>query len=117
MYQVGQGNVMTLIMFLTDNLTFCLLPPDITPCPKGGHSERIFDGQKELRASIIFADLKPGQTRILSGRRWVWGRSVYVSALRLENGELLIIVSSDSSQTVISDYAKRWGIETLRANL
>ena len=61
----------------------------------------------------IFANIKPGQTQILSGRRWVWGRSVYVSALRLDDGELLIIVSPDSSQTAISDYAKRWGIETL----
>ena len=75
--------------------------------------DRIFDGKKELRASIIFASLKPGQTKILSGRRWVWGRSVYVSALRLDDGELLIIVSSDSSLTAISDYGKRWGIETL----
>ena len=62
---------------------------------------------------IIFAHLKPGQTQILSGRRRVWGRLVYVSALRLDDGELLIVVSSNSSQTSIDDYAKRWGIETL----
>jgi hypothetical protein len=49
----------------------------------------------------------------LSGRRWVWGRQVYISALRLEDGELLVVISSDSPQTAISDYAKRWGIETL----
>lgn len=61
----------------------------------------------------IFAKIKPGQTQILSGRRWVWGRSVYVSALRIDDGELLIIVSPDSNQTAISDYAKGWGIETL----
>jgi len=52
-------------------------------------SDRNFDGKKELRASIVFASLKPGLTKILSGRRWVWGRSVYVSALRLDDGELL----------------------------
>lgn len=66
-------------------------------------SDRIFDGQKELRASIVFAHLQPGQTQILSGRRWVWGRLVYVSALRLNDGELLIVVSPDSSPTAISD--------------
>ena len=43
----------------------------------------------------------------------VWGRLVDVSALRLEDGELLIVISSDSPQTAISDYANRWGIETL----
>ena len=43
----------------------------------------------------------------------MWGRSVYISALRLEDRELLIIVSPDSTTTAISDYGKRWGIETL----
>jgi hypothetical protein len=38
---------------------------------------------------------------------------VYISALRLEDGELLVVISDDSPQTAISDYAKRWGIETL----
>lgn len=94
-------------------LTYLLIEPTISFRLRIRKSDRIFNGKKELRASIIFAHLKPGQTRILSGRRWVWGRSVYVSALRLEDGELLIIVSSDSTTTAISDYGKRWGIETL----
>ena len=66
-----------------------------------------------MRASIIFAHLKPGQTQVLSGRRWVWGRLVYVSALRLDDGELLIILTPDATSSAISDYAQRWGIETL----
>ncbi|BAU63409.1 transposase IS4 family protein [Stanieria sp. NIES-3757] len=94
-------------------LTYLLIEPIISFRFRIRKSDRICDGKKALRASIIFANLKPGQTQILSGRRWVWGRSVYVSALRLEDGELLIVVSPDSSQTAISDYAKRWGIETL----
>ena len=57
--------------------------------------------------------MKPGQTQVLSGRRRVWGRLVYVSALRLDDGELLIVVSSESPQTSIDEGAKRWGIETL----
>ena len=57
--------------------------------------------------------MKPGQTRVLSGRKLVWGRSVYVCALRLDDGELLIVISPDSTSTAISDYGKRWGIETL----
>ena len=94
-------------------LSYLLIEPIISFRLRIRESDRIGDGHKELRASIIFANLKPGQTQILSGRRWVWGRSVYVSALRLENGELLIVVSSDSARTAICDYAKRWGIETL----
>ena len=50
---------------------------------------------------------------MLSNPRWIWGRCVYVSALRLDDGELLVIVSPDSSPTAICEYGKRWGIETL----
>ena len=38
---------------------------------------------------------------------------VYVSALRLESGELLIVITPESCSTAISDYGRRWGIETL----
>jgi hypothetical protein len=76
-------------------------------------NHKLHNGQTNLKASILFAHLKPGQSEVLSGRRRVWGREVYVSALRLEEGELLIVISSDSPQTAISDYARRWGIETL----
>ncbi|WP_319422732.1 hypothetical protein [Pleurocapsa sp. FMAR1] len=47
--------------------------------------DRINDGRKQLRASIIFAHLQPGQTQVLSGKKLVWGRLVYVSALRLDD--------------------------------
>ena len=91
--------------------TYLLIEPTISFRLRIRHRDRIHDGKKQLRASIVFANLKPGQTRILSGRQWVWGRAVYVSALRLEDGELLIVVSPDSTTTAISDYGKRWGIE------
>ena len=94
-------------------LTDLLIEPTIPFRLRINKSDRIFDGNKDLRASIVFANFKPGQTRILSGRRRVWGRLVYICALRLEDGELLIIISSDSTTTAISDYGTRWGIETL----
>ncbi|MGL5075574.1 MAG: IS4 family transposase [Waterburya sp.] len=94
-------------------LTYLLIEPVISFRLRIKKSDRISDGKKQLKASIVFANLKPGQTQILSGRRWVWGRQVYISALRLDNGELLIIISPDSSSSVVSDYGKRWGIETL----
>ena len=62
---------------------------------------------------IVFANLKPGQTLTLSGKRLVWDRLVYVSALRLDNGKLLILITPEPCSTLISDYGKRWGIETL----
>jgi Transposase DDE domain len=33
--------------------------------------------------------------------------------LRLDDGELLIVISDDTPEKVISNYAHRWGIETL----
>ena len=66
-----------------------------------------------MRLCIIFTNLLPGQTQVLSGKKFVWGRLVYVSASRLDNGELLIVITPDSCDTAISDYGQRWGIETL----
>ncbi len=74
---------------------------------------KISDGHKSLATSIIFAHLQIGQSEALSGKRWLWGRQVYVSALDLEDGELLIVIGNDSPQKAIADYASRWGIETL----
>ena len=94
-------------------LTYLLIEPMIRFRLRIRESDRIGDGRKQLRASIVFAHLKPGQTQVLSGKRLVWGRRVYISALRLEDGELLIVITPDSCSTAISDYGKRWGIETL----
>lgn len=94
-------------------LTYLLLDPIIDFRLRIRESDRIGNGRKQLRASIIFAHLQPGETQILSGKRLVWGRLVYVSALRLDNGELLIVITPEFCDTAISDYGKRWGIETL----
>ena len=74
---------------------------------------KIGDAQKSLAAAIIFAHLHIGQSQTLSGKRSVWGRQVYVSALRLDERELLIVISNNSGDSAIADYAHRWGIETL----
>ncbi len=37
----------------------------------------------------------------------------YISALQLENGELLLVVSPQFNANAIQDYALRWEIETL----
>ena len=94
-------------------LSYLLIEPQIRFRLRIRHSDKISDGKQKLKAAVVFAHLLPGQTQILSGRRWVWGRSVYVAGLRLDDGELLIVISSDSPQTMIADYGNRWGIETL----
>ncbi|MGJ0429262.1 IS4 family transposase [Methylobacter sp.] len=66
------------------------------------------------RADQLFGSLKPGQLHHLPSRRPVWGCFVALSALRLNDGDWLIIASSDTPQTqAIETYARRWEIETL----
>jgi len=47
----------------------------------------------------------------LVGRRLVCGHLLWVTGMRLESGDYLIIVSHDESDQVMEDYAKRWKIE------
>jgi hypothetical protein len=90
-------------------LTYLMLEPLIPFRLRIKANQKIHEGQKNLYASIIFAHLQSGQSAVLSGRRWVWGRFVYVCALRLEDGELLIIISDDSPTKAIADYARALG--------
>lgn len=94
-------------------LSYLLIDPIIPFRLRIRESEKISQGKKCLRAAVLFSHLQVGQSQVLSTRSWIWGRLSYVSALRLEDGELLIVISSNSPETAISDYAKRWGIETL----
>jgi hypothetical protein len=77
------------------------------------HNTLLFDGRKAFRANVVFAHLQIGERQVLKMRRRVWGHWMYVSALRLEDNELLIVVTSRQPQSAIVDYSKRWGIETL----
>jgi hypothetical protein len=70
-------------------------------------------GRSSRRVSLCFAHLLPGQSQVLTGRRRIWGWDVFVAALRLDDGELLVVITTDEPQTAICDYAQRWGIETL----
>lgn len=61
----------------------------------------------------MFADLQIGQTKILRHQRQLWGHWVYVVALRLEDDSLLVVATQSKPKSAITDYAKRWSIETL----
>lgn len=76
-------------------------------------SELLFDGQKSLKTTIVFQDLQPHQSKVLSGKRRLWGQWLYLAGLRLEDGSLLVVATNHKPNTAISDYALRWGIETL----
>ena len=68
---------------------------------------------KNHKFSDLFRHLQVGQTECRKRRIWVGRVKLYISALRLEDGELLLVVSPRFNASAIRDYALRWEIETL----
>ena len=76
-------------------------------------TELLFDGEESVNGKRLFEGLKVGERRVLKCERRLWGHWVQVAALKLLDGELMIIVTQRWVETAISNYGKRWGIETL----
>ena len=70
-------------------------------------TERLFDGEQSINGKRLFEGLKMGEHRILKRERRLWGHWVQVAALKLLDGELMIIVTQQSVETAIVDYGKR----------
>jgi hypothetical protein len=68
-----------------------------------------------VQANVLFRDLMIREKRILSGQRKLWGHLVYLSCIRLDSGELLIVASNQllGDLDPIGVYSKRWSIELL----
>lgn len=66
-----------------------------------------------IPAREVFKNLRSGKKKILKEKIKLWGFDVYLSAGRLENGELLIVASNIFIEDPIELYKKRWEIETL----
>lgn len=67
----------------------------------------------EVSIDALFYDLKPGEQRVIQDLRKLWKQKVYLSALRLADGELLIVATDHLMDKPIQHYALRWEIETL----
>ncbi len=76
-------------------------------------SELLFDGKQSINGKRLFEGLQVGEQRVLKQERRLWGHWVQVAALKLLDGELMIIVTQRAVRTAIADYGKRWAIETL----
>ncbi len=69
---------------------------------------------RKVRLDQLFGALKPGQGRALSDPHRVWGCSIHLSALRLQDGDFLFLARSNLSPgQALATYADRWQIETL----
>ncbi|RDH43046.1 IS4 family transposase [Zooshikella ganghwensis] len=65
------------------------------------------------RVDSLFIRLKPNEAYYIDEAVQLTGVSVFLSALRLLDGELLIVASSKPEKKSIEIYARRWEIETL----
>lgn len=68
---------------------------------------------KVVRVDALFRGLKPMEERILYGSRMLMGQEIYLSALRLSDGELLIVATDKEPGFAIKTYGLRWEIESL----
>jgi len=64
-------------------------------------------------AKNLFREIKTNECLVLEGKRKIWGLDLFVCGLLLPDGEYLIVVTDKNPDTAISDYARRWEIETL----
>ena len=76
-------------------------------------NHKLFDGKHSLKVTTVFQDLQPAPRQVLRHQRRLWGHWLYIAALRLDDGNLLVVATQCKPQMAIADYANRWGIETL----
>jgi transposase len=69
-------------------------------------------GQK-LQVQHLFRFLKVGEKQSIQDLRTITDVGVYLTALRLDEGELLILAASKKCEQAIESYKERWQIETL----
>lgn len=76
-------------------------------------------GGKETTIEALFYHLPRGKKVTLKGVRYITQEriAVYLSASRLNSGELMVIASDTPDESAIESYCERWEIETLFENL
>ena len=72
---------------------------------------------QEVPVQNLFLHLKLAEQLTLEDSRLITGVKVYLTALRLKDGELLILASSKKGQQSVEYYKERWQIETLFSGL
>ncbi len=61
----------------------------------------------------LFRSQRIGEPLVLERARAIWGLPLFVSGVRLSSGEYVIVVTPRFTAAALSDYARRWEIETL----
>jgi Transposase DDE domain len=68
---------------------------------------------KVVEAKRLFRCVALKQAKVIDKGRRIWGLELFVSGMRLADGEYLIVVTGKYAATAIEDYGKRWEIERL----
>lgn len=70
-----------------------------------------------LKLSLMLRGINVGKLVVFPKKRLVMGCWLYVIALRMESGELLILLTPDRPHEALDLYAHRWNIEMLFSSL
>jgi len=68
---------------------------------------------KKISVKLLFRNLAIHKKMVLRKPRLICGHKLYISGMRLLDGDYLILVTPEFNSKSIEDYAKRWEIETL----
>jgi transposase len=66
-----------------------------------------------MRASKLCRSLKMNERRELKGQRQLWNHLVYVAVCKKQDGDNVLVISSEQSGKILLEYGERWKIETL----
>ena len=69
--------------------------------------------KEQIQVQHLFRFLKAGEQLIIKDARIITKVSIYLTGLRLSDGELLIVASNKQDNQAIKHYKERWQIETL----
>ena len=111
----------TSIRFVTADREFCsnqwlsyLIEKKISYRLRIKANYQITNARGELiRASRLCRTLKINERRELKGRRKLWNNLVYVAVCKKEDGDQVLVISSEQSGKILLEYGMRWKIETL----
>ncbi len=77
-------------------------------------SYQITNAKGELiKASRICRTLRINERLELKGQRKLWDYWVYAAVCKKEDGDNVLVISSESSGKILLEYGERWKIETL----
>ena len=68
---------------------------------------------KKVNIKALFRDLIVGQVRVIQTRRPLLGQNLYLSGIRLSNGDLRIVACNENRLNAVHEYMQREEIEYL----